>query len=115
VLYRGQQQEVNKKILRRIRIMTNFKNIAAAIALTVAIASSATFANAGVLLADATMPTCTQAPPTKEKVDSGILVGDLTGIITAGFTGIITAGFTGIITAGRTSDGPVNCGIITAG
>jgi hypothetical protein len=95
--------------------MTNFKNIVAAITLTVIIASSATFANAGILLGDATQPSCTQAPTTKEKVDTGILISDLTGIITAGFTGIITAGFTGIITAGKTSDGPVNCGIITAG
>jgi hypothetical protein len=96
--------------------MTNFKNIAAAITLTVIIASSATFANAGIMLSDLTAPpTCTQAPTTKgEKVNSGILLGDLTGIITAGLTGIITAGFTGIITAGA-ADGPVNCGIITAG
>lgn len=95
--------------------MTNFKNIVAAITLTVAIASSATFANAGILLGDATMPSCTEAPGKGEKVNSGILIGDLTGIITAGFTGIITAGFTGIITAGATDNGPVNCGIITAG
>jgi hypothetical protein len=95
--------------------MTNFKNIVAAITLTVILASSATFANAGILLGDATQPSCTQAPDKGEKVNSGILLGDLTGIITAGLTGIITAGFTGIITAGKTSDGPVNCGIITAG
>ena len=96
--------------------MTNFKNIVAAITLTVIIASSATFANAGILIGDATMPTCQANPGKGEKVDSGILLGDLTGIITAGLTGIITAGFTGIITAGKTTDdGPVNCGIITAG
>jgi hypothetical protein len=97
--------------------MTNFKNIVAAITLTVAIASSATIANAGIMLSDLTTPntpSCTQAPTKGEKVNSGILISDLTGIITAGLTGIITAGFTGIITAGAT-DGPVNCGIITAG
>jgi len=95
--------------------MTNFKNIVAAITLAVIIASTATFANAGIMLGDLTAPqTCTQGPGKGEKVNTGILIGDLTGIITAGLTGIITAGFTGIITAGA-ADGPVNCGIITAG
>ena len=96
--------------------MTNFKNIVAAITLTIIIASSATFANAnvGVLIADATQPTCTQAPTKGEKVNSGILVSDLTGIVVAGLTGIVVAGFTGIVVAGAT-DGPVNCGIVVAG
>jgi len=94
--------------------MTNFKNIVAAITLTVILASSATFANAGVLIADATQPTCTQAPTKGEKVNSGILVSDLTGIVVAGLTGIVVAGLTGIVVAGAT-DGPVNCGIVVAG
>lgn len=92
--------------------MTNFKNIVAAITLTVIIASSATFANAGIMIGDATQPTC--QTNRGDKVDSGILIGDLTGIVVAGFTGIVVAGFTGIVVAGKT-DGPVNCGIVVAG
>jgi hypothetical protein len=95
--------------------MTNFKNIVAAITLTVVLASSATFANAGILLGDATMPpACTQAPTKGEKVDSGILIGDLTGIVVAGFTGIVVAGFTGIVVAGKSGE-TTNCGIVVAG
>jgi len=96
--------------------MTNFKNIVAAITLTVIIASSATFANAGILVSDlANTPTsCTQTPDKGERVNSGILVSDLTGIVVAGLTGIVVAGLTGIVVAGAT-DGPVNCGIVVAG
>ena len=87
--------------------MTNFKNIVAAITLSVIIASSATFANAGILLSDATQPSCTQAPGKGEKVNSGIMVSD--------FTGIIIFGLTGIVVARNVSDeGPVNCGIVVA-
>jgi hypothetical protein len=87
--------------------MTNFKNIVAAITLTVIIASSATFANAGLLVSDFTnnTPSCTQAPDTKgERVNAGVLLGDL-----------IIAGLTGIVIARNFSDeGPVNCGIVIA-
>lgn len=69
----------------------------------------ATFANAGVLIADATTPAPCQEAPTKEKFDSGIVV--------AGFTGIVVAGFTGIVVAGVTDESPevTNCGIVVAG
>ena len=97
--------------------MTNFKNIVAAITLTVIIASSATFANAGVLLGDLT-PTprrCTQAPDTKgERVNSGILVGDLTGIVSSRFNRHSSRRVHGNRSSWR-NDGPVNCGIVVAG
>jgi hypothetical protein len=90
--------------------MTNFKNIVATITLAVIIASSATFANAGILLGDATQPSCTQTQDTKgtERVNSGILIGDLTGIVIFGFTGIVIFG-------AAPDQGPVNCGIVIFG
>ena len=100
--------------------MTNFKNIVTGIVLTAIISFSATFANAGILLGDKTAPnapTCTQPTDTKggERVDSGILVSDLTGIVVAGFTGIVVAGFTGIVVAGKNDGEVINCGIVVAG
>jgi hypothetical protein len=86
--------------------MKNFKNIVAAITLTVIIASSATFANAGLLVSDLTSntPTCQADPGKGEKVNSGILVSD---IIMAALTGIVVA-------RSMPSEGPVNCGIVVA-
>lgn len=80
---------------------------------------TATFANAGIIVAGAA-DKGGSADPCKETVskDNGIIVAGYTGIIVAGFTGIIVAGFTGIIVAGfgDTKDEiPVNCGIIVAG
>jgi hypothetical protein len=91
------------------------------IALAAVLTFTATFANAGIIVAgvkdDGTAKTdpCTQ---TEKKYDSGIIVAGLDGIIVAGFDGIIVAGFTGIIVAGfgdTKDDTTVNCGIIVAG
>lgn len=96
--------------------MTNFKNIVAAIALVAIIGTSATFANAGILVSDKSNTPCTAQVDTKDVkgADWGILVSDLSGIIVAGFTGIIVAGKDGIIVAGK-EQAPAECGIIVAG
>lgn len=77
---------------------------------------STTFANAGILVADA-RGTDNTNNPCSEKItkNDGIIVAGFDGIIVAGFTGIIVAGFTGIIVAGMKDEVPVNCGIIVAG
>lgn len=99
--------------------MTNFKNIVAAIALTAIIGSSATVANAGLLVSDKTgapaPAPCTGSVDTKEVKGSdwGILVSDLSGIVVAGLTGIVVAGKSGIVVAGKET--PAECGIVVAG
>lgn len=101
--------------------MTNFKNIVAAIALTAVIGSSATVANAGLLVSDktgapTTNPCTVNTPDTKggKGMDWGILVSDLSGIVVAGLTGIVVAGKDGIVVAGKET-APAECGIVVAG
>lgn len=88
--------------------MKNFKNTVAAFTMMVVMGFGATMANAGLLVSDRGINTCT----VDDKTDlGGILVSDLGGLIVSDLTGIIVLGRTdGIIVLGRgTPDTPAAC------
>jgi hypothetical protein len=70
--------------------MKNLKKFATTLALAGIIMMGASSAKAGLLMSDFTGGSNDQ--PCSTKVDSGILMSDLTGIIIGGFTGIIIGG-----------------------
>lgn len=90
--------------------MKNFKNTVAAFTMMVVMGFGATMANAGLLVSDRGINTCTEKADDKTDL-GGIIISDLGGIIISDLTGIIVAGRTdGIIVLGRsTPDAPVSC------
>jgi len=77
------------------------KNLLAVLTMTIALTFGATFANAGIIINNATGETpCTES---KDKTDWGIIINNITGIIINNLTGIII---------NNATDETVNCGII---
>ena len=82
---------------------------------------SAMTANGGVIIGGLVDQPCTDTKTEIEKVDSGVIIGGLTGtgVIIGGLgatTGVIIGGLTGVIIGGLGStDEPVNCGVIIGG
>jgi type 1 fimbria pilin len=103
------KQTLQNKIRRREEEikMKNLRNLMAAITLLAVLVLSTTSANAGILMSDFAGSNNPDPCSVKDdsKLDSGILMSDITGIIIAGFTGIIIAGRNG-----ETSH--VDCGIL---